>query len=256
MSTTQRPAGPADDPPPAESGGHEIAPDRILQINRLAMQARFVSGLAHEINNSLQVMGGLVELLVDRADLPAEVRVRLQKIGDQADRAGAVIRQVLAFARSEPGHRRPVDLVAAVDRAVALRRYQLGRLGVELAWDPAAAPRVMVEGDERQLQQAILNLIVNAEEALEAAPARRLSIRLEETNGRVRCTVKDSGCGIPRELRPSIFEPFRTTRSTSRNLGLGLPAAAAIVAAHHGSIDVEDGAPGTAVVVELPIVAK
>jgi len=252
MTKIKRPAGPQD---AATAGGGSASPqvpERLLRINRLAMQARFVSGMAHEVNNSLQVMGGLVELLADRADLPDDVRTRLQRIGDQADRVGGVIRQVLGYTRSEGGQRRQTDLVTVIDRAVALRRYHLGRLGVDLSWDPGTSPRVMLEVDEPQLQQALLNLIVNAEEALERAPERRLHISIEAGEAVVRCLVADSGPGIDPALRDRVFEPFFTTRQSARNVGLGLPAVAAIASAHGGRVRLVETGPGATFVLELP----
>ena len=252
MAKSKRPEGPPDAANAATDGGAALLPERLLRINRLAMQARFVAGMAHEVNNSLQVMGGIVELLTDRSDLPDDVRTRLQRLGDQADRVGGVVRQVLGYTRGEGGHRQRVDLVTVIERAVALRRYQLGRLGIELAWDAAASPRVAVEGDEPQLQQALLNLIVNAEEALEAVPERRLRITVDADEARVRCAVADSGPGIDAALRERVFEPFFTTRQSARNVGLGLPAVAAIVAAHHGRVQVSDGRSGATLILELP----
>jgi signal transduction histidine kinase len=126
-----------DEPAPdagADGARHPVTltANQLAQLNRLTTIARFVSGLAHELNNSLQVMSGLVELLADRSDLPADAAVRVQKIGGQADRASTVIRQVLGFVREAGGAPMPLDLAAATDRAVALRRYQLGRSGVTL----------------------------------------------------------------------------------------------------------------------------
>ena len=227
-------------------------PERLLRINRLAMQARFVSGMAHEVNNSLQVMGGLVELIADRPDLPGDVRTRLQRIGDQADRVGGVIRQVLSYTREESAHRHHVDLVSVIDRALALRRYQLGRQGIDVSWDTAASPRAAVEGDEQQLLQAVLNLIVNAEEALEGAADRQLRLDLQTDDTIVRCIVADSGPGIDPALRERVFEPFFTTRPSARNVGLGLPAVAAIAAAHGGRVRVAEAPPGAVLVLELP----
>ena len=97
-----------------------LTPEQLARINRVATIARFVAGLAHEMNNSLQIIGGLVELLGDRADLPADAALRVGKVGAQADRAGAAIRQVLAFVRDPGGDRRTVDLGSIVDRALAL----------------------------------------------------------------------------------------------------------------------------------------
>src|SRR6187549_2176500 len=121
--------------PPVNTGPRTLGSTELARINRLTTTARFVSGLAHELNNALQVIGGLVELLADRTDLPADAAVRIQKIGGQADRANGVIRQVLAYTREGVNEVTAIDLAATADRAMALRRYQLGRNGVAINWD-------------------------------------------------------------------------------------------------------------------------
>lgn len=224
---------------------------QLAQINRLTTIARFVSGMAHELNNSLQVMGGLVELLADRTDLPGDAAVRIQKIGGQTDKASAVIRQVLAYVRDSPGEPIVFDLATATERALALRRYQLGRSAVTVDWQPTGEPfRVM--GDERHIQQVVINLLVNAEEALTGQPERQLRLTLGRAGGRVQLAVADSGPGVPADLREQIFEPFFTTRSSPRAVGLGLTVGAAVAAAHGGRLYLADTRPGATFILELP----
>ena len=231
---------------------YPLTPEQLLQINRLTLQARFVSGMAHELNNSLQVMSGLVELLTDRADLPEDVRNRLQKIGAQTDRAGGVVRQVLGYTRDAGREAQLVDLGAVVDRALALRRYRLGRAGIDVAWERPASLQPVVRGIERHLLQLVLNLLVNAEEALTDERERRLHLSVEVSRPVVRCRVADTGPGVPDDLRARIFEPFFSTRLSEHNVGLGLPAAAAIALAHDGTVRMEAGQPGAIFVLELP----
>jgi C4-dicarboxylate-specific signal transduction histidine kinase len=246
-----------DDPAQAAEAGRigrsvDLTDDQLAQLNRLTTIARFVSGLAHELNNSLQVMSGLVELLADRGDLPADASVRVQKIGGQADRASTVIRQVLGFVRDSGGAPIALDLAAATDRAIALRRYQLGRTGVALRWERVPGQTFRVMGVESQLQQAVINLLVNAEEALSDQPERRLQVSLARNAGVLQLAVSDSGPGVAPELRERIFEPFFTTRQTSRAVGLGLPVGAAIAAAHGGRLYLADVTPGATFILELP----
>ena len=229
-----------------------LTPEQLRQINRLALEARFVSGMAHELNNSMQVMSGLVELLVDRPDLPDEVRSRLQKIGGQIDRASAVVRQVLTYTRDEGRAPGLLDMGALVDRAIGLRRYRLGRAGVEVLWDREAVRGCFVRGDDRQLQQVVLNLLVNAEEAMTGAAERRLRVSVEPAPPNVRVAVSDTGPGVPPELRVRIFEPFFSTRLSDRNVGLGLTASANIAAAHEGRLSLEERGTGATFVLELP----
>ena len=242
--------------PPSGLGGqpHQFGLDgeQLAQINRLTTIARFVSGLAHELNNSLQVMSGLVELLADRTDLPADAAVRIQKIGGQADRANSVIRQVLAYTRDGVIEVAAIDLAATADRAMALRRYQLGRNGVAIHWDRQAGQTFRVKGDERQLQQLVLNLLLNAEEALQGQPDRQLRMTLNRAPGRVSLSVEDSGPGVPADLRERIFEPFFTTRSSTRAIGLGLTVGAGIARACGGRLYLADTSPGATFVADFP----
>jgi signal transduction histidine kinase len=235
-------------------GPDTLAGARLMQINRLTTIARFVSGLAHEINNSLQVMGGMVELLADRTDLPADVAMRLHKIGGQADRASVAVRQVLAFVRDIGGGPSVVDVGTLVDDAIALRRYQLGRNGVAISWERAGDDTYRVLGDARALRQLVLNLVVNAEEALVACPQsqRQLSVRLAKGGGRVQLIVEDTGAGVPAELRERIFEPFFSTKESERAVGLGLTVGAEIAAAHDGRLLLTDAAPGATFLLDLP----
>jgi len=224
----------------SDDGDAPELPDaaRLLQINRLANSARLVAGLAHELNNALQVAGGLVELLADRADIPADARVRIHKIGGQTEKAGAAIRQVLAVTREGAGQAGRVDLVAVVQQAVAVRDYNIGRAGITVALD-LPSTRIDVTADHRGLLQLLLNLVINAEEALANQPQRVLTIATGRGDGAARVVVSDTGHGVPRELRERIFEPFFTTRTGERTVGLGLPVARALAQQFGGRVTLD-----------------
>ena len=227
---------------------------QLARLNRLATMARLIAGLAHELNNTLQVVSGLVELLADRPDLPADAVTRLQKIGGQADKATTAIRQVISYTRETAGSDAGVvDVAGLVDQVLALRRYQLGRLGVTVSVDRPHAIKSQVRGDERQLAQALLNLVMNAEEALAGHPERRLRIALAPAEGAIQVHVEDSGPGVPADVRTRIFEPFFTTRSSDRAVGLGLPVSQSLVQAHGGNVWLSSNAPGATFVIELPL---
>ena len=112
-----------------------LTAEQLAQVNRLATVARFVSALAHELNNSLQIMSGLVELLVDREDLPADVLVRLGRVGAQADLASGKLKQVIGYVREPAAEGERLELGAIVDRALTLRSYELGRSGISVGWE-------------------------------------------------------------------------------------------------------------------------
>jgi signal transduction histidine kinase len=226
--------------------------DRWRQINRLATVARLVAGLAHELNNSLQVMSGLVELLSDRSDLPPDVVLKLQKIGGQADKAGAAVRDVLGYSRDAIPAPAAVDAAAIVESAVALRRYHLGRAGIAVQVDAPRA-RYRVAARTRDLVQLVLNLILNAEDALTQAPSRELRVRVAGDDRRVQIVVTDTGAGVPAAIRDRIFEPFFTTHDAARALGLGLTAARQLADEYGGTVTLAEGTPGgTTFIVDLP----
>ena len=185
---------------------------QLARLNRLATMARLIAGLAHELNNTLQVVSGLVELLADRPDLPADAVTRLQKIGGQADKATTAIRQVIGYTRETAGTDAGVVDVAGCRRSGA----RAASLPAWTAWrSPSASIRPhaiksQVRGDERQLAQALLNLVMNAEEALAGHPERRLRIALAPAEGAIQVHVEDSGPGCP----AGRFAPGSSSRSS------------------------------------------
>lgn len=224
----------------------------LVRLNRQATIAGLLAGLAHEMNNSLQVIGGSIELLTDREDLSAGAVQRMKRIGEQAERAAAAVRAVLAYARHPGDVSGTPDVALVTEQMVALRRYSLGRAGIAIAIEHDGDRPFRVRGDERLLQQAVLNLIVNAEEALAGSPDRRLRMTLSHASGMVRLAVADTGPGIAAEIRPRIFEPFFTTRPDAGAPGLGLPATQLIAEAHGGRLTLAEGATGATFVLELP----
>ena len=228
-----------------QGGGHAaLNTSQLRQINRLATTARMVASLAHELNNSLQVVSGLVALLGDRTDLPADAAARIQKIGGQADKASAAIHLVVAYTRDLGPETGAVNLSALAEQALSLRRYNLGRAGIAATASVPPDP-VVVTGDGRALLQVLLNLVINAEEALANQPQRQLRILLERVNGGIRMAVSDTGHGVAEALRAHIFEPFFSTRTGERVLGLGLPVALALAGQSGAQLTLDDPGPGT-----------
>ena len=228
-----------------------LSPARLQQVNRLATAARMIAGLAHELNNALQVVGGLVELLADHPELPPDAAARITKIGTQTDKATAAIRQVLGYTREPGADQANVELAGIVGRALALRQYNLGRAGIAVAAEVPAG--VQVRGDERRVLQIVLNLVLNAEDALAGQSRRELRIGAAMRGDAVELQVRDSGVGVPAAIRGRIFEPFFTTRADARAVGLGLPVARSIAAELGGTVTLASGEPGaTTFVVQLP----
>jgi C4-dicarboxylate-specific signal transduction histidine kinase len=233
---------------PGEAGERPLRTDDLVYINRMTTVGHVLPSVAHELNNSLQVIGGLVELLGMRTDLGKDVQDKIQKIGAQAVRSAGMIREFVAFARRDDVVAR-VDVNKALDRALTLRHYHLARARIDLTRDPSPGPLV-VAADSQQVVQVLLNLIINAEEAVAQEDKRQLRVGLVDAPGVVRCEVHDNGPGFGDATLRRLREPFTSTK-TRGAAGLGLAVAAALLERENGRLLVLGG-PGGRVAVEWP----
>ena len=221
----------------------------LRRSERMASLGHTLAGVAHELNNPLAAIIGFAQLLLRDARTPDE-RSALETIHHEAARAGRIVKDLLAFARRQDARPwAPVDLNAVVRHIADSQRYAIETRGIRRVVDLAPAlPRVM--GDASQLEQVVLNLVVNARQALEAllesSPGRsapHLTVRTRAEQGRVQLEVIDEGPGIPASHRERIWDPFWTTKVEGEGTGLGLSVVHGIVTAHGGTIEV-DSEPG------------
>ena len=214
------------------------AQSQLQQADKLAAMGQLVSGVAHEINNPAAIISGFAQtLMLD--DLRPEQREIVEMVRDEAMRIGQITTNLLAFARMSGPERSLVDVNELVRRTHTLRSYHLHTLNVEarLELDPSE-PRVWANVSE--LQQMLLNFLINAEQALDGFDgARRIILRTHAEGAEVRLECRDSGPGIPPELRSRIFDPFFTTKPEGVGTGLGLSICYGIVRSHGGRIFVE-----------------
>ena len=223
---------------------------QLMESDRLALVGGLVSAVAHELNNPLAAIGNFAELL--RADEEDRERLEmLDTIAHEATRAGRTVRNLLSFSRPSSAVRAWVRLAEVVDRTVALRIYDQRRRRIEVGIDiaPDLPP---VWADANQLQQVLLNLIVNAEQAI-GADGRIQVLACTRDDGTVMLAVEDTGPGIDADVLPQIFTPFVTTKGEQVGTGLGLSISREIVEAHGGRITAENRPEGGArFVVVLP----
>jgi signal transduction histidine kinase/BarA-like signal transduction histidine kinase len=229
---------------------------QLLQAEKMAALGQTISGVAHELNNPLATIQSWAERLSQRATLEEPVRRGLDTILSEAERAARIVRNLLTFARKRQTTRAMVDLNQVVRETLALRAYEQRVTNVTVI-DALAAGLPHVFADGHQVQQVLLNLVINAEQAMLAAHGRgTLVVRTWHDMQResVGLEINDDGPGVPDELQPKIFDPFFTTKEVGKGTGLGLTVAYAIVQEHGGRIRLQSRpGSGASFYVELPV---
>jgi len=224
----------------------------LVTLNRAATVARLLAGVAHEVNNALQVIGGTTELLQTTPGLADSVNQGMQRITTQTARAAGAISEVMLFARQKTDTRGRVNLRDIATRSVNLRSFAIGRARLTVSMDVALGGTFSVHGNPSLLQLAVLNLIVNAEQALAGTQGGVIRVGLEEAAGQVVLRVSDNGPGVDPAVADRIFEPFVTTRPREDASGLGLAVARLIAEDHGGTLELEKTDAGASFVMRVP----
>jgi two-component system NtrC family sensor kinase len=228
---------------------------QLLQSEKMAALGQTISGVAHELNNPLATILSWAERL---AEQPGDDKARrgLDVILGEAERAARIVRNLLTFARKRQTTRMMVDLNDIVHDTLGLRAYEPGARDITVveALKPGL-PEVFADG--HQVRQVILNLIINAEQAMLSAHGRgtlSVSTRHEPDHDTIVLEVSDDGPGIAEDAQGKVFDPFYTTKDVGKGTGLGLSVAYAIVQEHGGRIWLtSQPGRGTTFFVELPV---
>jgi two-component system, NtrC family, sensor kinase len=230
--------------------------EQLIQSEKMSAIGQLVSGVAHELNNPLAGISAFAQLLLSEKRFPPDQRTAAEMIYAEARRASRIVQNLLTFARQHKPERTPTQVNQVLDDTLELRGYELRVRGIDVQRDyDEQAPETMA--DAHQLQQVFLNLITNAEQAMERSErdSQRLIVRTHRTGDIVRIEIEDTGPGIPPNLLERIFNPFFTTKPTGSGTGLGLSISLGIVREHGGRIWAENAPQGGArFVIELPIV--
>jgi signal transduction histidine kinase len=230
--------------------------NQLIQSAKLATVGTLAAGVAHEINNPLTIITGRAELMLAKLDKSPEEYLKsdkpktdIQDVLNMGIRISTIVNQLLAYSRRSD-QLSNVQLSKVLDDALVLIERKLEKKGVKLVKDYQQTP--MVTGVPNQLQQVFVNLVGNA---LDATPSwGNITLGCTVEDGMAVAYVKDTGVGIPPEIRERLFEPFFTTKEVGKGTGLGLFICHKIVADHKGAVTFEsEQGVGTTFWVKLPL---
>ncbi len=223
----------------------ELARQRevLRQSEKLSAMGELLASVAHELNNPLAILMGRTSLLEAKVSEEA-IRTDVQKIHAAADRCGRIVRTFLSMARQKPPEMTCTSLNQVVSSAVDLMAYALRTADIDLEMQlDQTLPESLMDAD--QIGQVIINLLVNAQHALETCPRpRRITISTGQLKGGLYCRVRDNGTGVAEEVKPRIFDPFFTTKEAHIGTGIGLSVSQGIARDHRGELRLEENGRG------------
>ncbi|MBK9261400.1 MAG: HAMP domain-containing histidine kinase [Polyangiaceae bacterium] len=235
----------------------EQAQARLVRSERLASVGRLAAGLAHEIGNPIAAILGLEDILLAGGLDEAEQKDFLGRMKRETERIHRILRDLLDFARPATASNEagtvdtPGSIEQAIDTARALLGPQKAMRDVEIRLD-VERDLPLVTLSEEHLVQVLLNLLLNAADAVPSA-AGRIDIRASRSSKGVRVEIEDNGPGVAPEIRDRLFEPFTTTKEIGKGTGLGLAVCRGLLEGAGGTIALEEGSVGARFVFTLPI---
>lgn len=238
----------------------KLLEEQLMQSQRLATLGELTGTTTHEFNNILMTIINYAQLGLRHKDEPSRTKA-LEKILAAANRAAKITNTVLAAAKNRKTGFEPTSFAALVEDTLLLLEREMNkyRITVEKSF-PDKLPDIMADGN--QIQQVVLNLLINARQAMLGGGRLVLRMKYDEENEMIDFLVRDFGCGISKNILPRIFEPFYTTKqgpdeSGKGGTGLGLASCKTIIEQHQGVIRVESTeGKGTAFTVKLPTIIR
>ena len=226
----------------------------LIQSEKLAAVGLLAGGVAHEINNPMAGILALTQILLKETPPDSPLATDLKKIEQLTYRCETIVQEILDFSRDASREGKDlVDLNEVIEKSLTFVTFQCKEFRVQVEKDLAPdLPRV--RGNQNQLQQVLLNLMTNACHAMATGGRMLLATRSAPDRGRVELLVADTGCGIPPEELPRVFDPFYTTKRKGKGTGLGLSISYKIVEEHQGTIQVESQpGEGSLFTVSIPV---
>jgi len=220
--------------------------ERLVRSEKMLALGQFVAGVAHELNNPLQGVIGHLELMRASRRLSPDLARDVALVHREAERAARIVTNLLLFAGSGRLRARRISLNGVVTRVLRGRAAALKAAHIDVARD-LAEPSPQVNADPILLQQAILNVVINAEHAMGSGGHLSIASRVDAAVGRATIVIEDSGPGLADDVRARVFEPFFTTKEVGQGTGLGLAITYGIVQEHGGTISASNAPDGGAV---------
>lgn len=235
---------------------HKQMEKRLAQSEKIAALGRFLSGIAHELNNPLTAIIGFTELLLIRGAIAPTVRNQLEIINQEAERSKNIVHNLLAFAGQAALKFSEEDINELLDRTLQLREAERLAAGINIRRERSEMPKICI--DYYQMQKAFLNILMNAEQALQNREEKILTVstrfKESDTVPVIEVVFADTGSGIAEEDLSKIFDPFFTTKPVGKGMGLGLSISYGIITEHKGAIRVEsEQGKWTKVTVAIPM---
>lgn len=231
----------------------EETQQQLIQSEKLAAIGQLAAGVAHELNNPLTGILGFSQLLLEKNGLSKEDREDLEGIHTESRRCRQIIQNLLKFSRRNEPRMEPVSIAAILKQTLDLVRYDIVTSGVDIVQE-IQDDACDIFGDPSQIQQVFINVLNNAQQAMENQEKPRLIIQLWSEGKHTFIRFSDNGCGIEPSNLNRIFDPFFTTKPVGKGTGLGLSVSYGIIEAHKGTISVEsEVGKGTKMTILFPI---
>lgn len=214
---------------------HTKMQEELERSRRLSLIGELAAGVVHELNTPLAIMLGYAQLIMDQP-LSEEMKNDVKNILEETQRCKKIVGNLLDLAPSKNQERMPVDLREVVEKVHELTRHGLRKANIKVAVDCPPQP-VMIDADSGQIQQVLLNLIKNSQDAMEGQETEKiLEIHVWSDGDKIYLKVEDTGPGIPGKYMEQLFNPFFTTKPAGKGSGLGLSICHKIIREHSGRI--------------------
>jgi len=229
---------------------------QMVESAKLKALGEMAGGIAHEINNPLAIIQSRAGYLKDRAQKgpisSSSIIDSVEKINAVVVRISKIVKGLRSFAKDGEGEPfREIKIVELLDETLSFCREKIKNHGVDLIVSPINV-ELQLECRQIQVSQVLLNLLINAFDAVLELPVKWIKVDVEDVEERIEISVTDSGSGIAESIKGKIFEPFFTTKDTGKGTGLGLSLSMGIVESLGGTIIVDSSCPNTRFVVSLP----